>query len=110
MDRDLEYLTIEHAHGQTYNGNGLVVYGHGTYPHGSVMAGRSRRVYLHGADGGSVAEQLAEAKAWAAEHHPGVEVDTAISPSSFVDIDTATAGLEGRDGHPEYGPVDGLDY
>ena len=110
MKKEFDYLSIEYGRGETYANANIVVYGHGSYPRHSVLAGRSRRVYLEAFPDGSEAEKLAAAKAWAKENYPGVEVDEEINASSHVPIADVTAGLPGRDGHPEYGPIDGLDY
>jgi hypothetical protein len=40
-------FTLEAGHGETYSHSRPVLYGHGTYKRGSVLAGRSLRAWLN---------------------------------------------------------------
>lgn len=75
-----ESITIEqNSRGATYRieDGSYTIYGHSTYEKWSVLAGQNCRQYLKG----GMADE-AEARAWVAEHHPGVEVS--VSGSTYA--------------------------
>ncbi|UCG54717.1 MAG: hypothetical protein JSV32_00410 [Dehalococcoidia bacterium] len=86
-------ITIEYGRGETYANSDITVYGHGTYPRHSVLAGQNQRCWLNsfsGDEGG-----LKAAKEWIAENHPDIRVSdlTDTGGSTHISVDRMTAHL-----------------
>jgi hypothetical protein len=84
-------LTLEYGRGETYCSNKPTLYGHSTYGRSSVLAGRSRRVFLESWD--DLDSARAELKA--AKVRYSDLCDT--GGSTHIPVDVITAGLPDDD-------------
>jgi len=104
-NQKFHYITIEHGRGETYvqGAGGATVYGHDEWPSSSVLSGQSRRTYLKAFEADLFDNPWADARKWAEEEYPGVEVID--SGCSHVPIREMVAHLpddgEGYDDWPE---------
>lgn len=90
-----EYISIEKGRGTTYvqKGPGVTIYGHGTYPGNSVLAGQPSRSYLHVCDDFATEEEnIVAAEKWVEENYPSVECEKFVG-SSYIPIEEMVAHL-----------------
>lgn len=91
----LRSFTLEVGRGASYSG-GAVLYGHGTYPRSSVLAGQSKRVWLEKWDTAEEARaELAEVR----RSLKGFRYDDLleIGGTSYVDVESMVAHLPEED-------------
>lgn len=90
-----EYLSIEKGRGCTYvqKGPGVTVYGHGTYPGNSVLAGQPSRNYLKVFDSLPTEEEnISAANKWAKETYPEISCEEFLG-TSYIPIEEMVAHL-----------------
>ena len=82
MKDRITHYTIENGRGATYSNSKIVVYGHGTYPRGSVLAGQPLRKWI---DSFATIEE-------AKEKFPKAQVLVGVG-TTYVDIDSMVSHL-----------------
>lgn len=86
-ERKLSSLTLEWGRGATYANGQPTLYGHGTYPRSSVLAGQHKRVFLDSFDSPEEAIEYLTAA--------GVKYDNLLGNhgSTYEDVESKVAHL-----------------
>lgn len=102
LNSRFDFLSIEPGRGETYNQadrnpGGVILYGHGTWPDSSVLAGRPSRSYIEAfEEHDDVALNRKEAREFAEKHFPNVDVRD-YEGSSHIPHRELLAGLPDDD-------------